>query len=447
MSETIIRKDAEMARAILAHFIMLGLRAVGTQALAETLLDLFIVSAEAFQQVIEDVVNFYAMPLLFEYNNGMGITGYPQLTFASPRSQDLRATGAFINMIAKAGAFTADEATENFLRGLVPNMPQVVDGVYTDDDGDGVQEKQPDDDADSIGDTTGEDIAQTDRPKEEANQEEYGRPFAGGRSFSAVALQRESSGTSPLVGYHEISDRNAAQQRINLTQWSTALASTLTTTYTNTMTGLDSLRDTLSASVLDGLRTFRTQAVESITTGFRAGYSEDVMEPEALQILADEIMLSDSYLGWLPGGELRHINPDDKGTLWGDIDRELQTQSPVIYEAIISDDMEQASLLITSAVKAVTNSYARSELYSGHVRRATWQGVINSIDQYDTPVTWNVDSVAQHCGTCLQLEGVYPSVTALLSTSLGILPGFGTECDGHCHCNLTFLVQGDWIVP
>jgi len=54
-------------------------------------------------------------------------------------------------------------------------------------------------------------------------------------------------------------------------------------------------------------------------------------------------------------------------------------------------------------------------------------------------VAWVLDPTAIHCWQCPEFAGIYESMTALLAATGGILPGFGTVCDGRCRCDIVEL--------
>jgi len=129
MGDTIMRKDMEMSRAVLAQFLLLGLRSVGTQALALALKDTFMLSVDAYLNSIADVFNRDCIPYLFSYNTFPGITALPKLSHSGAASLDLAALGQFIDSLTGAGVSVADVPTVNFLRSQVPGMPEVIEAA------------------------------------------------------------------------------------------------------------------------------------------------------------------------------------------------------------------------------------------------------------------------------------------------------------------------------
>lgn len=438
MGETIIRKDAEMARAILAHFIMLGLRAVGTQALAETLLDLFITSSEAFLTVIADELNSGAINMLLDWNQFPAMTGAPKIRFASPRALDLRNVGAFINLIARAGTFTASLDSENFLRSLIPNMPQLEEGEFPEDNGDG-QEDSDKESEDGGQERSGRDPKKSQKPNNTANIQE---PTQVGTATQRVAKQtfQDEPGSS-LSGYHQMADEHSAAQMEYLEQWTQGLVGDLGGELTE-----QELRDKMSAAVLAGLSTFHARGATDLNEAFFAGLGRGYANPYELVALAEEIRQYDAYIGYEADGELILINPMGKLTLWGDISQHLEAESANVYALLQEGDTEAATAAIILAVRAATRSYSRGGLYGGNVWRAVWAGAAFAISR-DERVRWDLDAFAQHCRQCPTFQGEYPDWGTMLAYTGGILPGTGTDCDGNCRCTIRVQRLGMWIVP
>lgn len=434
MGETIIRKDAEMARAILAHFIMLGLRAVGTQALAETLLDLFITSSEAFLMVIADEINKAAIGMLLEWNQFPAITGSPLIRFASPRALDLRNVGAFINLIARAGTFNASLDTENFLRGLIPNMPKLEEGEFPDDtNGESDSDEESED-----GERSSKDPEKSRKPNNTANIQEPTQ--VGTASHRGAQMYQDDPGNS-LSGYHQMADAHSEMQTAYLEQWAQGLSGDLG----NELTEQD-LRDKMAGAILVGLAAFHARGATDLNRAFFAGLGREYANSHELFALAEEIRQYDAYIGYQADGELTLINPQGKLTLWGDISQHLEAESANVYALLQEGDKEAATAAVILAVRAATRSYSRGALYGGNIWRAVWIGASFAVGRYE-PVRWDVDPFAQHCGQCPRFQGQYPDWGTMMAHTGGVLPGMGTDCDGNCRCTVRVQRLGMWVVP
>jgi len=438
MSETIIRKDAEMTRAILAQWLLLGLKEVGTQALASTLLETFYLSCDAFLGIIASELNRYAIPYLFRFNSWPGMTAFPTLAHGSTQNLDLGIIGEFITAVGGAGLLSADRPTENFLRSLIPGMPEAT-----------VEEtgppSKPAPDSGDDDETGGEDEIPSDLPAEErASFILFGRA-----DFTGVP-----PGDRPRV-YQELADRHAAAQRSNLTDFSTDLGTQVMEMGEDTTP--ETLLRFIDDAVLMGLLMFREQSALDIAAAFWLGYGKETGGSEALFALQQEIELADRWMGYGGPGELVRTNPIGKASLFGDIAGELEGQISAILLLLKEGKTEDVWFLVTETIRGATQGYSRGELYAGHIWRATWQGALERARWEELnlgipfgPVKWVLDPLARHCPECLQFGDnppgrEYPSVQAMHAITGGILPGCGTTCNGRCRCHLERLVDGRWV--
>lgn len=96
------RYDKRIAMSVLADFIMLGSNAAGSFALASSKTNMFAQALGAWLQVIEGVLNTYAVPKLFAIN-GMDATNLPQIRHGDIESPDLAELGAYLSQLAANG--------------------------------------------------------------------------------------------------------------------------------------------------------------------------------------------------------------------------------------------------------------------------------------------------------------------------------------------------------
>lgn len=442
MSDTIIRKDAEMTRAILAQWLLLGLKEVGTQALATTLLDTFYLSCDAFLDSIAQELNRYAMSYLFRFNPWPGMTGYPMLHPASTKSVDLGVIGQFISDIGKSKLLSSDLPTENFLRGLVPGMPDATEESVRlkpspgsgDDDGGGDDDRDDDDGGDDDDD----------------DAEERASFILDGRvDFTGVPARDR-----PRV-YQELAERHAAAQRANLQNFSTGLGAQVMEMGEEATE--ESMLRFIDDAVLMGLLMFRERSATDIAAAFWLGYGKESGGSEALFALQQEVELADRWMGYGGPGELIRTNPVGKPSLFGDIAGELEGQIAAILLLLKEGRTEDVWFLVTETVRGATQGYSRGELYAGHIWRATWMGALERARWEELnlgipfgPIRWVLDALAQHCPECLLFGDdppgrEYASVQAMYAITGGILPGYGTTCDGRCRCHLECFVNGVWV--
>ena len=436
MSNTIIRKDAEMSRAILAQWLMLGSRDVGTQALATTLLDMFYDSCDAFLSSIAQELNQRAIPYLFRFNPWPGLTAYPTLIHTSTKTLELPAVGEFVRAVAAGGLLSPDRPTENFLRSLIPGMPDALqpEGASAE----AVPTSGDDDDADDGGDGDGD----------EDDAETASFTLRGRRDFAGIP-----AADRPRV-YQQMTDAHAAAQRANLVQFSEGLGADVGGMGEDASP--DALRAKLDDAILLGLLMFREQSAADIAAAFWLGYGQRTGGSEALAALQREVELADQWMGYGGAGVLLEGNPAGKSTLFGDIRGELEGQIGAILLLLKEGREEDVVFLVTETIRGATQGYSRAELYSGHIWRATWSGALERARWEELnlgipfgPVRWVLDALAKHCRDCPLFGDVppgreYSSVDALFAITGGTLPGYGTECDGRCRCHLERQVDGRW---
>ena len=115
-SAIIRRYDESISMSILADFILLGHKNVGSYALAETKSDMFTMAIGAWADSICDVVNRFGIPKLMKLNN-LKYDKMPKLTRGTIRSVSLKDLGEYISKLSGAGAnLFPDERLENYLR-------------------------------------------------------------------------------------------------------------------------------------------------------------------------------------------------------------------------------------------------------------------------------------------------------------------------------------------
>ncbi len=433
MGETILRKDAEMARAILAQFLLLGLRSVGTQALAETLLESFMMAVEAFLEVIRDELNRYAIPWLLSYNDFPGMTAYPYLQYSSPRKLNLQELGQFIGILAGRGMMHHDMTTEEFLRSLVPGMPTAPPELLQED----VKPPQPSEDIED------EEEGDGSRASEAARSQGSwtGRSGVTGGHFAAKPSAGDRAAT-----YHSLADTSAAALRSILEDWADETGGQISKMGKNTTE--PQLRDKLDDLILIGLLLFRERSMVDIGAAFWLGFGKPSGGPETLIALQRETAVADRWMGYAAGG-LSRTNPAGKPSLFGDIAGSLEGRIAAILLLLKEGKKDEVIAEVIGAVSAATLGFHRGSLYAGHTWHAIWEGA-RQRELYDLatgeitallPIRWVNDPLARHCVQC-PIFGAdppgreYPSWDAMLTVTMGIEPGIGTECNGGCRCHL-----------
>jgi hypothetical protein len=116
------RYDSRMAMTVLADFILLGTKNVGSFALSSSKTELFAVALGAWLNSIADVFNRYAVPRLFELNP-FTVEALPKIVPGDIEAIPLDELGTYIAALAGAGMplFPNEELEKYLLR--LANLP------------------------------------------------------------------------------------------------------------------------------------------------------------------------------------------------------------------------------------------------------------------------------------------------------------------------------------
>lgn len=130
--------NAEMARSVLAQFLMLGTASgdTGSYALANTHSDIFIMALKGLMQNIEDHINSYLIPKIVEYNFDQ--PAYPQFRFKDlTNSTMLMLTDTFNKIMDKRPGAVPDwvigDIVERVAKSLEIDVPEGADGMTNSD--------------------------------------------------------------------------------------------------------------------------------------------------------------------------------------------------------------------------------------------------------------------------------------------------------------------------
>ena len=114
--DVILRHQQNIARSVLADFLMLGSGDKGSFALSKSKTDLFLAAAAGYTEAISSVLNRQLLTRLWELN-GFDPELMPSIAFGDIAPVDLAELGAFVRDIAGAGMpLFPDDDTENTIR-------------------------------------------------------------------------------------------------------------------------------------------------------------------------------------------------------------------------------------------------------------------------------------------------------------------------------------------
>jgi hypothetical protein len=121
-TEKIIQRyNANIAQTMLADFILLGQKSVGSFALSDNKTELFSVALGAWLDVISDVFNCHAIPQLMTLNN-VDPALWPKLEHGDVETVDIEKLGNYFGELADKGLLAPDNELENWFRKQV-NAP------------------------------------------------------------------------------------------------------------------------------------------------------------------------------------------------------------------------------------------------------------------------------------------------------------------------------------
>lgn len=113
--------DLQIVRSILAQFINLGSKEVGSYALSSDQQGFFLMALKAAGNYVTETINRHAIKQMVDYNWEVG-GKYPKLIVSGLEHFDITAYSTAINQLATAGALVPDDAMEDELRRII-KMP------------------------------------------------------------------------------------------------------------------------------------------------------------------------------------------------------------------------------------------------------------------------------------------------------------------------------------
>jgi len=115
IDKAIIRYQTDIARTVLAEFIMLGATASGTRSLGETKVELFLRALQGWLDSIAATINRHLIPSIWKLN-GLDRNLMPYISPGTVTPENLPQLGDFVKALGAVGIVLTDEDTENKLR-------------------------------------------------------------------------------------------------------------------------------------------------------------------------------------------------------------------------------------------------------------------------------------------------------------------------------------------
>jgi hypothetical protein len=123
-TKTVLRYQQDIARTVLADFIMLGSSETGSFALSKNKTDFFVRALEGWLGSIAETLNRYLVPRIWTLNN-FSPELIPRVAPGRPAPVDLEELGSFIESLSRSGIVLNDEETESTLRSKA-GLPEAV---------------------------------------------------------------------------------------------------------------------------------------------------------------------------------------------------------------------------------------------------------------------------------------------------------------------------------
>lgn len=130
VGSVIERYDNRMATTVLADFVLLGQKAVGSYALSSDKTELFALAIGTYLDIICEVFNNQAIPRLIDLNAAAfkGITDYPHMEHGDIEKPDVTGMTAFIKEMVGLGIIVPDEQLEDYVR-QIGDLPEKLEGA------------------------------------------------------------------------------------------------------------------------------------------------------------------------------------------------------------------------------------------------------------------------------------------------------------------------------
>ena len=134
---------------VLADFLMLGHQQVGSFALSSDKTEMFSTAIGAFLDVICEVFNNKAIPMLIDMNGEHfdGITDYPTMEHGEVEDVDVKELAEFINSMVGAGIIVPDADLEDYVREIA-KLPDKVERPQEKPDDSRTPQEEEDDEPD-----------------------------------------------------------------------------------------------------------------------------------------------------------------------------------------------------------------------------------------------------------------------------------------------------------
>jgi hypothetical protein len=404
LNKAITRKDHEMARSALAHFIILALQERGSYALAKDESDLFLMAVMSYLDMIADVIQRFAVERLFRLNIFPGLQAIPTLHYTAIYKPDIGTVAQAINDLVQANLLTVDDGLEEYIRELAgwPELPADLSRAERE------EEKPPPEKPKSSGNEEEEEVDET--LEDEEAYADQPRKSKKARGYLDATREYEEA----LRGIYKDWSRDVARGLKGLGPETTE----------------EELRTKLDDYLGVGLLLLKQKGYEDLLAAYVLGLGSPSVGPDGLRLVQEAQQSNDSYLA---------------GSLFKDIRAKLDGEIAAILLLLKYGREDEAAFLLETTLGSLNY---RLPLYGGTYWEMIQWGIGDRITEGGSttgpPVRRVLDPLAEHCTTCPPKAHEYADWDTMVG-DVG-LPGDGSdECDGRCRCQIQILVNGVWI--
>lgn len=411
ISRAITRKDTEMARSVLAHFIMLALQERGSYGLAKDESDLFLMAVMAYLEGMTDIIQRFAVERLFRLNVFPNITDLPQIKATAVYKPDIGDLADAVNDLVQAEVLTIDDTLEAYIRS-VANLPELPADLTRSSREEEIGVREPD-----------QPPARPDQPEtpeggaaDEGDEEHASERFARRPAKKRLYTKSTTAYENDLQGIYRDWAADTAEELGGL--------------------GPDTTEEELWPHLDDwlavGVLLLMEKGYHDLMAAFILGFGSPSIGPDGLRIVEDAMTKNDSYLA---------------GSLFEDIRGRLEGEIAAILLLLKHGRPGDAQRHLETTLLSLEY---RLPLYGGTYWEMIHEGAGFRLTERGTVagpgVRWVLDPLAAHCTTCPPKAKTYSSWGAMVAECNGV-PGAGQdECDGRCRCWVEELTAGGfWI--
>jgi hypothetical protein len=449
-NRAITRYNQQISQTLMAQFIFLGLTEYGTQSLAIELTELFSEAMNGWISVVADVLNRYIVPRLFAFNT-FEVDHLPQFHAAPTQKVDPEKLLNAITLAVGAGVLLPDQGTEREVRKALDlaQRDEPDSGLPLADDPEHKRVKEQAIKEQQEAMQRAADVKMASRGEDVGKTEAKGTTKAAQLATSRV--RRHKPVRNPADKAKQVGGKSAGK---TFNAYLAEKFMILRRNQPGEPVDWEELANDYQQELAELWEEFVSEMADAVESA-EPEFQQEIAFAMIDQFAEDMTFLGREYIFDGVAEGLKKIDPDS--TLLSIAGYHMAANEGYINESLVPDIKQKLgdffsdpeNLLKAGALVALfMPMQARVESYSGQV----WAGINASVGEYarqiGSPVYWARDSLADHCGTCLDYgEREYDSYDDLLAITGGVIPADGTICRGNCRCTLLVDEGFGWTRP